>query len=55
MCNNKKTISSHFSIQVTVAKTLDYERIQKYYLTIVASVSFGRIRECFLLLSSHRE
>lgn len=25
--------------QVTVVKTLDYERIQRYYLTVVASVS----------------
>lgn len=26
-------------LQVTVAKTLDYEKVQRYYLTIVATVS----------------
>lgn len=25
--------------QITLSKSLDYERIQKYYLTIIASVS----------------
>lgn len=26
--------------QITLAKSLDYERIQKYYLTVIASVGF---------------
>lgn len=29
--------------QVTVAKTLDYEKIHRYYLTIIASVSLAHI------------
>lgn len=32
--------------QVTLVKSLDYERIQKYYLTIVASVWHYEILHC---------
>lgn len=27
--------------QITLSKSLDYERTQKYYLTVIASVCFG--------------
>ncbi|XP_037944039.1 cadherin-99C-like [Teleopsis dalmanni] len=42
------TISFPHQGQVTVAKTLDYEKIQRYYLTIVASVSSNKHINIFM-------
>lgn len=47
------TFNASYSIQVTVVKTLDYERIQRYYLTIIASASLSIVLVSTATTRSH--
>lgn len=37
------SITYHHQGHITLVKSLDYERTQRYYLTIIASVSFKKL------------